>query len=113
MGDAWPTARRVWSMKLVFLLAVLVFVVTFFTVMLIRPYPHTAGDLSRLQRGMTQDEVMAVLGEPKILTRLHPSPGVTEETWTYSLPASRLGLNLAEYQLAFRDEKLDSWWKVK
>jgi len=91
----------------------LVFAVTFAMVLIFKPTAHTAGELSQLQKGMTPAEVRQILGEPKISQGSVITPNAAEETWTYSLPASRWSVTTEEYQLKFYEGTLDSWWKVK
>jgi hypothetical protein len=100
-------------MNVTFFAAIMAFVLAFAVVLLYKPGAPTAGDLERLQRGMTPEEVVAVLGEPRMSVRGTMIGAEREQLWTYMLTESRWGVVREEYQLKFFDGRLDSWWKVK
>ncbi len=113
MGEGWPTKRKRFLMNATFFVALVAFILTLAVVMLYKPGQPTAGDMKRLEQGMTPGEVIALLGEPRIATRATVTAGDKEEVWTYALPETHWGLVKEDYQLKFFEGRLDSWYKIK
>lgn len=112
MGEGWPTRRKYVGMNLVWFAAILAFGATLAVVLLYKPGAVSARDLARLEKGMTQPEVIAILGEPKVSVRAAVVRDDPEEVWTYSLPPSRWSVTELDWQLKFYQGELDSWWRV-
>ena len=69
MGEGWPSRRKYVTMNVTFFAALAAFGLTVAVVLLYHSGAHTAGDLAKLQKGMTPQEVTAVLGEPRMSVR--------------------------------------------
>jgi len=113
MGEGWPSKKRRVAMNLVWFAALAIFAATLGTVVLYEPGAVTAGELARLEKGMTFSEVKAIMGEPDMTVRASVVPGDRETVWTYSLPASHWSVTEADYQLKFYDGRLDGWYRVR
>ncbi len=113
MGEGWPSKRKRMAMNLLWFAAIAAFGATLAVVLLYKPGAVTAAGLSRLEKGMTTEDVLSILGKPTLdlsATLVRDDP---EEVWTYSLPASRWSVTKSDYQLRFYEGSLDSWWKVE
>jgi len=113
MSEGWPSRSKRLGMNILWFAALAVFAVTLAVIVLYEGDAVTAGELARLEKGMTFSEVKATLGEPDISLRASVVPGDRESVWTYSLPASHWSVTEADYQLKFYDGELYSWYRLE
>ncbi len=100
-------------MNLVWFFALVAFGATLAVTVLYKPRAVTARELSRLEKGMTFEQVKAILGEPRVSLRASIVPDDPETVWTYALPASRWSVTEADYQLKFNQGRLETWYKLE
>lgn len=100
-------------MNLVWFAALVAFGATLAVMVLYKPSAVTAHELSRLEKGMTFEQVKAILGEPKVSVRASIVRDDPETVWTYGLPASRWSVTEADYQLKFYQGQLETWYPLE
>jgi hypothetical protein len=113
MSEGWPTKKKRLAMNLTWFVAIAVFAGTIALVVLYNPRAVTTGDLQRLERGMTESEVRAILGEPTLNTRARVVRDDPETVWTYTLAPSHWSVTKVDYAVKFYNGKLDSWYELK